>query len=338
MTKAAILSLARRLGGFGLAQALTSGRLRILCYHGLWTETDAPFGDRLFMPAAQFEARMNWLASSGFPVLPLGDAVDRLDRNDLPKGATVITIDDGWSSTYTHMLPVLERLNLPATCYVTTYYVEKGGLVANVAINYLTDRAAPQTYDLSGTLPALDGPVIINDPASRDEASARLRAAIDKFSFARKMQALAAIAAQLGFDADAFMTSRQFGLMTPDEVRDAAGRGLDIQLHTHRHRGLGTGVDHLAGEIEDNRARLARMLPPTAPLNQFCYPSGHFDPASEPILKAAGVRSATMVDEGINAPGTNPYRLRRFLDGRSVAQDHVHAYLAGALDLVERVR
>lgn len=58
----------------------------------------------------------------GYPVLPLGEAVRRLDEDRLPDQAVVITIDDGWSSTYTHMLPILESLGLPATVYVTTWY------------------------------------------------------------------------------------------------------------------------------------------------------------------------------------------------------------------------
>ena len=53
------------------------------------------------------------------------------------------------------------------------------------------------------------------------------------------------------------------------------------------------------------------------------------------VLAAQGVRSATLVEQGTNAPGANLYRLRRFLDGRSVSEAEFDAYLSGALDLVD---
>ncbi len=318
-----------------LARRMTRGRLRILCYHGLWTVGDAPYGDRLFMPAAQFAARMEWLAASGYPILPLGQAVEMLAEDRVPDGATVITIDDGWASTYTHMLPLFERLNLPATCYVTTYYAEKRGPVVNVAVNFLMERAAGGTYELPDLLGA---PITLSDAASRDAAGMKIRQALDALGFDDRITALLAVADRLGVGTEPWFSGRQFHLMTPEEIGDASARGLDIQLHTHRHRGLHNGVDHVAGELAENRDHLRAMIGDGPPLDQFCYPSGGFDPEGEAILAAAGIKSATLVDEGINAPGTNPYRLRRFLDGRSVAREHVHAYLSGTLDLIERVR
>ena len=67
----------------------------------------------------------------------------------------------------------------------------------------------------------------------------------------------------------------------------------------------------------------------------FCYPNGYMNPAGDDVLTRSGIKSATMVDQGINAPGVHPYRLRRFLDGRSVSQAGFEAYLSGALELFE---
>jgi peptidoglycan/xylan/chitin deacetylase (PgdA/CDA1 family) len=75
------------------------------------------------------------LRASGRPVLPLGEAIERLAAGNLPEAAVVITIDDGWASTYTHMLPILERYRLPATVYVTTWYSGRDMPVVNVAID-----------------------------------------------------------------------------------------------------------------------------------------------------------------------------------------------------------
>jgi peptidoglycan/xylan/chitin deacetylase (PgdA/CDA1 family) len=336
--KQALLGALRALGGFAAARSLTARKLRILCYHGLWTlDAIEPFGNRLFMPHRQFAERMRWLAASPYPVLPLGEAVDMLAEDRLPKAATVITIDDGWSSTYTHMLPVLEALRLPATVYVSTYYVENDGPVANVVANYLAERAPAGSYDLGGVLPGLEAPLVLSDPASRDLAGERLRTAVDDVGFEARMIGLREVASRLGVGTEPWWGRRQFHLMRPDELRDADRRGLDVQLHTHRHKGLHRYVDHLPQELADNRAALARILG-EAPREHFCYPSGGFDERGEAMLAAAGIRSATLVTEGANSPGTNPYRLRRFLDGRTVSEASIDAYLSGALDIAERLR
>lgn len=310
------LKLAERAGVFAFARALTRRDLRILCYHGLWTTPGMPYGDRLFMPPEQFEHRLTRLKRSGHPVLALADAVRGLADGSLPERAVAITIDDGWSSTYTHMLPVLERLELPATLYVTTWYVDHPLPIVNKAVDYIRLRAG---------LPA--------------EATERLSAEIDALPVGEREAALRETAKRLDVPTEPWWSGRQFHLMTPGELRDAKRRGLDIQLHTHRHRALDRHIDGLERDLADNRRRLADMLDePAERLTHFCYPSGGYHPRADAVLRSAGVLSATLVDEGINRPGSNPFRLRRFLDGRSVSDAQFDAYLSGALELYERAR
>ncbi len=133
--------------------------------------------------------------------------------------------------------------------------------------------------------------------------------------------------------------SRQFHLMSAAEIGAADRRGLDIQLHTHRHRSSNVASDHLEREIADNRAALARACGrPEHSFRHFCYPSGLAHSSAIAVLEAAGVGSATLAESGINPPGTNPYRLRRFLDGRLVSEAAFEAYLSGAQALFRTVK
>ncbi len=307
--KQAILSAAEAAGLFALARRASAKRLRILCYHGLWTTPGFQYGDRLFMPPAQFEARMSRLKRSGYPVLELDAAVTALAAGDLPDNAVVITIDDGWASTHTHMLPALAALGLPSTVYVTSWYVGRDLPVVNKAVDYLHARAGR---------PAI-------------EVAARA-ATIEALPVADRAAALRDLSMSLGIPLD-WWEARQFHSMTADEVADCVRRGMDVQLHTHRHR---AAPGQLAAELDENRARLAGWTG-LAPghFTHFCYPSGEYEPEAEPVLAVQRVRSATLVDQGTNAPGANPYRLRRFLDGRSVTDAEFDAYLSGALDVVD---
>jgi peptidoglycan/xylan/chitin deacetylase (PgdA/CDA1 family) len=310
--KEGLLRASRAGGLFALSRRASRRSLRILAYHGLWTTPGYQYGNHLFITPEQFERRMIWLRSSRYPVLPLGEAVQRLDEGSLPDHAVVITIDDGWSSTSTHMLPILKRLGLPATVYVTTWYSDHQLPVVNVAVDYILRRAG-QSPD--------EAPGITNE--------------ITKLpSLPEREQALRDCAARFDVTTEEWWEGRQFHLMNPAEIREADRRGFDIQLHTHRHR-----PSDLKREIADNRAALAKACGrPEHSFNHFCYPRGVAHPSAIAVLKGAGVKSATLTEGGINLPGTDPYRLRRCLDGRSVSEAAFHAYLSGALELYCRVK
>jgi peptidoglycan/xylan/chitin deacetylase (PgdA/CDA1 family) len=310
--KEQLLRTARTGGVFSLARRVTRKHLRILAYHGLWTTPGYQYGNHVFMTPEQFEQRMTWLKNSGYPVIPLDTAVQQLGDGSLPDCSIVITIDDGWSSTYTHMLPILETLGLPATLYITTWYSENQLPCINKAVDYILERAGQSPSRV---------PALIRDIERMHPLSERERA-------------LRGLAAQFDVTTTEWWESRQFHLMSVAEIRDAYRRGLDIQLHTHRHT-----VDALDREIADNRDSLARACGrPESSFDHFCYPSGNYNHQSIPILRRAGVKSATLVNTGLNAPGTNPYLLRRFVDGRSISQQMFEAYLSGGLELYAKMR
>jgi peptidoglycan/xylan/chitin deacetylase (PgdA/CDA1 family) len=311
--KQALLKLAAGAGLAAAARKATARHLRILCYHGLWVTPGPDFGDCTFISPAQFEARMTRLKRSGRPVLPLGEAVARLAAGTLPEAAVVITIDDGWVSTLTHMLPVLESLRLPATLYATTWYSGRDLPVVNLAVDYLVAASGRRGIDPGAAA-----------------------ASIESLPTGRRLAALRAFGAAIGVD-ETWLELRQFHIMSPAELAEAARRGLDIQLHSHRHIDVGRRVASLSDEIEENRASLACAVP-RRDLVHFCYPSGTFHPRAPALLAASGIASATLVTEGLNAPAAHPYALRRFLDGRRVSDVEFDAYLSGLLHYLASLR
>jgi peptidoglycan/xylan/chitin deacetylase (PgdA/CDA1 family) len=311
--KQSVLTLATSAGLGAVARRATRRQLRILCYHGLWVIPGFAFGDCTFIAPDQFEARMKRLKRSGLPVLPLGEAVERLGDGSLPGNAVAITIDDGWVSTFTHMLPVLEALDLPATLYATTWYAGRDLPVVNVAVDYL--RQAAGRFDL--------------DPAAK-------AAEIDALPVEQRLAALRRFGAELGVD-EAWLERRQFNIMSAAEFAEAARRGLDVQLHTHRHIEIDRQVDALPDELAENRAFLAAAIG-ARDFVHFCHPSGTNHPRARALLAANGIRSATLVTEGLNAPGADPLALRRFLDGRRVSDAEFDAYLSGLLHWTQPLR
>ena len=313
LPKRALLRVAGLTGLSALARRATGSQLRILCYHGLWLAPGAPFGSCLFMTPGMFAARMARLARSGMPVLPLGEAVERLAANRLPRAAVVITIDDGWASTHSHMLPVLEAHRLPATLYATTWYAGRDLPVINVAVDYL-----------------------IAASGRAGESRATVIRRIEALPEGERLAALRDYGRALGVG-EQWLERRQFHLMRPDEIADAHRRGLDIQLHTHRHIDVAGRIGQLLPEIEANRAAILAATGGAVP-EHFCYPSGTFHPSAPALLAASGVRSATLVSEGLNAPAADPYALRRFVDGQHVSASAFDAYLDGTLHYLSHAR
>ncbi len=324
---------ARTFGLFALSRRLTKERLRILCYHGMSIDDEHRFRPKLFIDPAVFAKRMHWLRARGVRVVHLGEAVEGLKTGEPVVPGVAITIDDGWFGTYRHGLAILSEHNLPATVYVTTYYAEKATAVFNVLIPYLFWKSGAERIDLSAVDAQLSGVFRLNDPEERDAAIEALIRYGDGELPAEARQTLALATAQaLGLDSHAIASARIMGLMTLEEVRNAAGKGFDIQLHTHRHRFPHHDEAQIEREITDNRRVLSDCV--TSELVHFCYPSGVYDAKVFPCMQRLGIRTATTCVGGLNDRGTHPLALRRLMDGSDVTQIEFEALISGFYDML----
>lgn len=334
--KHSILTLARLTGLFALSRHLTAGRVRILAYHGIWLG-EGHFGNFLYMSASKFRRRMELLQKWGYPVVSLAEACDHRGSGDLPKGATVITIDDGWYSTYVHMLPELQAHRYPATVYLTTYYCYNQAPVIDVALQYcfhqIDPAQCPQVhfpeYGL-GPLPTRTDEEKTQALATASEVIARLE------SDAARQLFLQSVCHQTEVDYAVLSAERWFHLMTPAEVQDAAEKGITVELHTHHHRITHRGEDCLRQELALNRERI-QAITGRVPVH-FCYPSGRFSPAVWPALSEAGIASATTTDIGLVDSQSADYALPRILDGQKVSELEFEAEMSGFMELLRRAR
>ena len=130
--KRKILIAAKAAGLFALARRRSAPAVRILCYHGIWLGDPIFPGDSMFMLSTTFRRRLQFLRRAGYPVVSLADAAAALNGSGptLPPCAVVITIDDGWLSTYQEMLPALIELGMPATLYCVTAQLTNGRPIA----------------------------------------------------------------------------------------------------------------------------------------------------------------------------------------------------------------
>jgi peptidoglycan/xylan/chitin deacetylase (PgdA/CDA1 family) len=116
-----VKKLARRalaFAGGGLA-APSGPHVRALTYHRFGVLARDPF----CLPPGEFAAQVRWLAESG-RAISLDDLRALLaGERELRRDAVLVTIDDGFASTYRHALPVLRDYRVPAVAFVTAALV-----------------------------------------------------------------------------------------------------------------------------------------------------------------------------------------------------------------------
>lgn len=88
----------------------------VLCYHIV----ESPQDPRMEISREQFVQQMRYLAQTGYNVIPLRHLYEFVSgkRHTLPKNAVVITIDDGWKSTYTEVFPEMQKRHFPFTMFI----------------------------------------------------------------------------------------------------------------------------------------------------------------------------------------------------------------------------
>jgi peptidoglycan/xylan/chitin deacetylase (PgdA/CDA1 family) len=311
-------------------------RLLILAYHGVSIDDEHLWNSSMYMSPEQFRQRLELLKRSGCAVLPLSEAITRLYENSLPDRSVAITFDDGNFDFQRRAFPLLKEFGFPVTLYLTTFYSQFNKPIFGIFCDYLLWKGRHERLDLT-EITGRDSTLELRSLAARDEA----RRAIESFATKQKLTAeeknsLAAILAkQLKIDYDALIEKRLFHLLAPDEVKQLASAGADIQLHTHRHR-VPLDRELFLREVKDNREGIHAMTGLHA--THFCYPSGVHDSRFLPWLQEAGIVSATTCETGFASRRSNPLLLPRFLDSAALSPIEFESWLTGVSAALPRRR
>src|SRR5436190_3816960 len=225
-------------------------RLLILCYHGVSDGDLHQLNPSLFMDAEVFKSRMDLLRDVKCNVLDLTEALDRLADGTLPPRSVVLTFDDGFADFYRVARPILRDFGFPATLYLTTHYLVHNLPVFDPALGYLLWKGRQQRLDWPEIIPQS----VLLDTAGRERVSRMLHSyALKKeLTTIQKDGLLEDLAKRVGVEYDALRQSRVLSLINQDEARNLSAEGVNLQLHTHRHRTC-TRQDTFSREIVDNR-------------------------------------------------------------------------------------
>jgi peptidoglycan/xylan/chitin deacetylase (PgdA/CDA1 family) len=108
------------LGGLSLQGYQT---VPVLSYH----QFSATESNKMTVTKSAFLEQMKFLKENGYRVITLDQLFDFLDfKAPIPRKSVVITIDDGWRSTYEIAYPILKAQGFPATLFVYTDLIHGG--------------------------------------------------------------------------------------------------------------------------------------------------------------------------------------------------------------------
>ena len=273
----------------------------ILIFHRVLERQDPVRSD---LDSRAFESILATVAKH-FRVLPLTEAIQRWQNNDLPGNSLSITFDDGYSDNFHIALPVLHRLGLPATFFVATGFLN-GGWMWNDGVIEAVAQTQESVLDLSPLGLGLYRVATVED---RKKAIVSI---IPKLKYRNKEERISAAGRILNIAA----VDPPNGLMMgKDEVRLLHRSGMEIGGHTVDHPILATLEDAEAfRQIKDNKDRLEELL--GRRITMFAYPNGKpgtdYGPQHKNMVRDAGYSAAVSTVWGCANERSDAYELPRF--------------------------
>lgn len=282
-------------------------KLLIVMYHGI---VDDAFGDHCWsqLPYRQFAAQIEYLRSR-HTVVALDEAVRCLrSGKPLPERPAVITFDDGLKNNRTRAFPLLERLQLPFTIFLTTDYI-------GTDVYLWFDRLFIALLGTANT--SLDatrwglGEWVLDDQSSRMQCFEHVVRALKTRPPGDYLPAVEGIEQSLGT-----VKSRadEFSLLGLEDIEAMKRSGLaTFGAHTATHAILSRLSQ------EDQRVEIERSCDWVREVTGrkeicFAYPNGgpaDFTEHSVRILEECRVLCAVTTLGGLNAPTEDRYRLKR---------------------------
>jgi len=302
----AALRLAARLRGPGVA---------ILMYHSVLPDPsvcrDSLGG--IIHSEDVFRGQMEALAKHFHPV-SLARVLKYLRGGEtLPKRAVVVTFDDGYADNYLVAMPVLDKVGVPATFYITVDCLESRILPWPSRLRYAfrtTKRrewvdSTPKTWSL-------------NDRAAREQAFLAACDEACQLSGAPQAEFVTRIEQEL----EACLP-KEFGalMMDYEQLRALVRHGHIVGSHTMTHPNMGYLKEHEAMcELQESKRRLEAGL--GSPMRHFSYPcpalSPHWTPTTVEQCRIVGYETAVTTENGVARKGDNPLCLKRLRPTKTV--------------------
>jgi peptidoglycan/xylan/chitin deacetylase (PgdA/CDA1 family) len=274
----------------------------VLNYHRIMPNIDLCSEQAL--PPELFSEQLRHLKQY-FKVLSLPDAFALSQRQQLPKNAVVITIDDGFADCFDYVFPLLLQHGLTATFFISTAGLRDGYLWENQISEAI--RQAPlsvQNITLNNEL------VDLSTSDARRKAILYLTELIKYQPVTTRQISISKLLAQT---TEPKIINR---FVNQEQLRLMYKAGMTIGAHTVNHPILTLEQpEHALQEIAQSKVELEQII--GAPIEFFAYPNGKyqtdFSDVHINIVRNLGFKAAFSTDWGVAETHTGSvFNLKRF--------------------------
>ncbi len=273
----------------------------ILFCHG-FTERESHEGlenyDGKHLYIKKFQARLAYLKKY-YQILSLDDWLGKRSKGEkIPDRSVILTFDDGYRSNYTLAYPVLKQMDVPATIFLTTDFIENKQFLWTDRVEYAVQNAAAG-----------------GDTESRIQSAAKSKSRVKSLSQEKNSELVAELESELGEKLSAGENPPE--IYRPLEWGDISemleSKLISFGSHTHTHKILSRlPPDAALEELRLSREIIEKRTQTGCRL--FCYPNGEQGDFNEPtknLLKQAGYSCGLTTVEGFNDETTDPFELKR---------------------------
>jgi peptidoglycan/xylan/chitin deacetylase (PgdA/CDA1 family) len=275
----------------------------ILCYHDIGPTAKG----RLLIAEKTFQEQMRYLKNNGFRAVTLSEYYEFLtQKRQLPRKTVVITFDDGYADNEELAAPILARLGLSATFFITTGFIGGGCMWNDQVIESIRGIRAPELDLRPFGMQVLP----LDSDAARRRAVTDVLTAIKHLEQARRQAIADAIGAMAGFERAPSL------MMSADQLRAMRQRHrMDIGAHTITHPILTRlSNDAARHEISRGKRELEMMIGETVHL--FAYPNGapgqDYRPEHAAMARDCGFTAAVSTAWGAASAASDRFQLPRF--------------------------
>lgn len=313
----------------GMMRYLNRTKLMVVMYHGVTRNRyDPPVWTQL--PEEIFLAQMKYIKSH-YNILHLSSFISFLrSGKDLPDRSALITFDDGLRNNYSVAFPILKRLTIPATIFLTTNFIDTERIFWFDELLFLIRQKVKQNEKIVDEIMANFGSRYRNDVWNA------------YFYMVNKMKRMSEDERNIIMDQlrdnmkmDSGLMLDDFGLMKWDHILEMERSGIiDFGAHTANHRILANISEELWDEeMKEPRATLSKIL--GKDIVSFCFPNGipevDFNERHIDYLRACGYICAFTTEASLYSPGkVDPFRIGRIPAGNDLTSHMAFFKLACA--------
>jgi peptidoglycan/xylan/chitin deacetylase (PgdA/CDA1 family) len=296
----------------GMLGRLFGSSLTIFAYHRVVDiGNEAAFNSDLELVSAscaEFEAQMSFVKENFKPITFAHLLACQDAGEPPPNGSAIVTFDDGFRDNYTYAFPILKKLEVPATIFLTTGYIDRQ---EPFWFEYLSNILLTTKRSLN-----LQKGLVLSETACCEERRHvldQMLRHLKRVPNEERLSFISNLVQQAGFGREQAYPEDRLPLMW-DHVREMSAGGIEFGSHTVNHPVLSQMDDvSVRSELFDSKRRIEEIV--GKPVQVLSYPVGGseaFDLRIRKIAMEAGYRLGVGYASGGNQLGRcDTFALRR---------------------------